>query len=405
MRGLRHKDLLFFILLSAAGTAPAFAHSDGSLAFRGPAVPSPLLARVQELVHLTPSYTPVAWPTSRPRDLLREAQRQHALNLAATSSLLNGRLRSDGALSYAAPDGSSVDQARDARHQSVRLGLTGIEGHMRYGVTYRSAGEAALADGDQEAREAWVAWSSNTLAVRTSVQQQSNNVAHHASRPRLTALQKRLALDLTLPAWPALTVAYTQGLSSSSFNPVGFSPARNQTDAVETSLHYELLRVKFHAGSVYAATEDLLRPGGSSLRLQHLVSSSYSPLASVTFSSTLSLTDNRDSWSSQRTETPSAEFAMAYRAPKDFDVSVWSSYSRTQDNWWSVDLRTFNAKSQLSWHAPRIGWSATTLRLETGYSTTADVAHSARPPDNLSAIFHLTLTGQSWADILEQFGR
>jgi hypothetical protein len=238
--------------------------------------------------------------------------------------------------------------------------------------------------------------------MTSSIEQQSNNVSNDPSRPRLTALQKRLAVDLTLPAWPALTIAYTQGLSSSSLLPVGTGLMRNQTDAVETSLNYEFFRVKVHAGSTYATAEELLRPGGTSLRLQHLISSSYSPLASITLSSTLSLTDEQNEWSSHRTETPSAEVTMAYHAPQDLDVSLLSSYSRTQDSLGNVDLRNFNAKSLLSWHVARAGFSAAAFSLETGYSNTADLAHATRSLDDLSAIFHVTLTGKSWADLIGQ---
>ena len=407
MRGLRHKDLLFLILpaiLFAAGLFPAFSQADGP-PFVSPSLQSPLLDRVQEIVHFTPLYAPVAVSSAHPRDLLKEAQDRRALHLSTTSSFFSGRLQSESTISYAGADGTSVDQARDARHQAVRLGLNGTDGRWHYGVAYRSGGEAAVTDADQTVRTAWVSWRSPTLAMTSSIQQQSNTVSNDSSRPHPSALQKRLAMDLTLPSWPTLTVAYTQGLSSGSMLPVG-APARHQTDAIETSLNYELFRVKVHAASTYETADDLVRPGANGLRVQHLVSSSYSPLASLTLGSTLSLTNERREWSSNRSETPSAEVTMAYHAPQDVDVSLLSSYSRTQDSLGTVDLRSFNAKSLLSWRATHVGFSATTFSLETGYSNTADLNQSAnqaaRSLDNLSAIFHVTLTGKSWSDFIGQ---
>jgi hypothetical protein len=243
-------------------------------------------------------------------------------------------------------------------------------------------------------------WQARHANLKGSVEQRTTNANQEPSRPRLNTLEKRLALDLAAPHWPTLSLAYSQADTNSGMIPMGLTPQRQQVDTIETGLTYHLSGITLRAASRYAVAEELLRAPGTTMRLTHVVSSSYSPIAPLTLTSSLTFTDERERGSGQHTETPAAEMTVAYHLPADYSVRLLSGYSRTQDSLGSVDFSTFNAKSQVSWHAERFGLSSAMLSLETAYSATADLSRATRSPDNVSAIFQVTLTGRSWADMI-----
>jgi len=308
--------------------------------------------------------------------------------------LINDQLRTD-------------DSLRDAAQRShlfapddpaIRLGSHDLT-HVGYGVRHRPSSQDGTKN-DQESREAWLGWRTNLTAVTSTIQHTSNYGSLQSSQPDTTTLQRRFALDLTLPAWPTVTVAYGQAVSNSAPDPVGFTLPLNKADVMETFLTYQLSTVKLRAGTEYAVTDDLINPSGSSLRLRHGISGSYSPLPPLTLTSSVSMTDERNQLSGQRMETPAAEIGVAYRARPDVDISMRSSYSHAYTNAGNLDVGKFDAKSRLNWNAVRSASSLATLSLETGYSTTVDLLRATGAMDDLSALLRMTVTGTSWSDWL-----
>ena len=310
--------------------------------------------------------------------------------------LIDDRRRSDDS-----PDGATRSElyGSDAADRAIRLGSPDSR-HVGYGVRHRPSNQSDGMKANQESREAWLGWRTNLTALTSTIQHTSTYAALQSSQPGTTTLQRRFALDLTLPAWPTVTVAYGQATSNSAPDPIGFTIPLNKADVLETFMTYHLSTVKLRAGTEYAVTDDLINPAGSSQRVRHGLSGSYSPLPPLTFTSSVSMTDERNHLSGQRTETPSAEIGVAYRARPDVDVSVRSSYSRAYTTAGTVDLGKFDAKSRLNWNAVRSASALATLSLETGYSTTVDLLRAAGAMDDLSALLRMTVTGTSWSDWL-----
>jgi hypothetical protein len=304
-------------------------------------------------------------------------------------------------------DGTPRDRGKGSEHHgpnaaapAIRLGSHESERRLHYGVRHRPLGQSDGLKTDQESREAWLGWRTNLTAVTSTIRHTSTYAALQSPQPGTTTLQRRFALDLTLPAWPTVTVAYGQATSNSAPDPIGFTVPLNKADVMETFVTYHLSTVKLRAGTEYAVTDDMINPAGSTLRVRHGISGSYSPLPPLTFTSSVSMTDERNHLSGQRMETPSAEVGLAYRARPDVDVSMRSSYSHSYTNMGNLDLGKFDAKSRVDWNAFRSASSMATLSLETGYSTTMDLLRAAGAMDDLSALVRMTVTGQSWSDWL-----
>ena len=386
------------VLLSAVfTTAQLMALSDSAISSDDRAVRS-WHGRLQDSVPVIPFDAPATASPSGTPDLVMESHDQPARDVEIQGPLSNGRFRRDGTATERRE--YSADYGRDDRYQAVRLGLTGTERHFTYGARHRPASESAIVNRDQESREGWVGWQTNISAMTSTIQHISHNIVPNSPQAGMTTLQKRFALDLTLPAWPIVTVAYTQAVSNSAPDPIGFTTALNKGDIMETSLTYQISSVKLRAGTEYAVTDDLMHPAGSSLRIRHGISGSYSPAPPVTLTSAVSMTDERNQVSGQRVETPSAEIGLAYHTPQNLDVSVRSSYSHTYNDLGNLDLGKLNAKSRLSWDAFRNPLSTTTFSFETGYSTTVDLLRAAGAMDDLSAMLRMTVTGRSWSDWL-----
>jgi hypothetical protein len=297
-------------------------------------------------------------------------------------------------------DKASEHYGPDAADPAIRLGSRESERHVRYGVSHRPVSQSDGVNLDHESREAWVGWHTPHTAVTSTIQHISSQAAIRSSQPGTTTLQRRFAFDLTLPAWPTVTVAYAQAMSNSAPDPIGLTMALNKADVMETFVTYHLSTVRLRAGTEYTVADDLMNRAGSTLRIRHGVSGSYSPLPPVTFTSAVTMTDERNHLSGQRMETPSAEIGVAYRARQDVDVSVRSAYSHSYTNVGNLDLGKFDAKSRVNWNAFRSASSMATLSLETGYSTTMDLLRAAGAIDDLSALLRMTVTGKSWSDWL-----
>jgi len=80
-----------------------------------------------------------------------------------------------------------------------RIGLTGSEGSLRYGLTVRHAGQGFLLIPDRASREVWGEWKTGWVTFRKAVGQTWNNVDGESTRSRLEQTYGRVGLLLTCP--------------------------------------------------------------------------------------------------------------------------------------------------------------------------------------------------------------
>jgi hypothetical protein len=389
---------VIFVLLGLIAAAVASSQTDATILSAHP-VPSSLSARVQELVQLKTAYTSVPVAAHRPQDLYAQAQDPHLLTLGMSTPLIGERLKADTDLTYTSMNSDPAERSADPASQALRLGLSGAERRVKYGMTYRSAGRNATVDSDRESEAAWMTWQSGIAAVTSSIEQRSTNVARDVLRPRTTTIQKRLAMDLAAPRGPSMTVAYTEGSSSRTLAAVDGAPLRSDFQSIETAVNYRLWQLQLHAASNYALAEDALNPSGAT-KAQHTVSGTYSPIEPIALTSTLGLAEQQEPSSGQWTDVPSASLGFAYHPLQEVDLNVTTTYSRPPNMVKAFDGNNLNGRGILSWRPYQSRLSTAMFSLETGYAAAADPNRRVQPLDNLSAILNVTLTGTTWSDLL-----
>ena len=227
---------------------------------------------------------------TRLRDLAPETESPRMKGLVAKMSWLNGRFTTETevANSYGGTNWLETRMPGDTRMnrstQMVRLGLTGTTGTIRYGLTYRNAGQAFLNGPDQACREMWGEWKRSGIVLRSAVGQLWNNVAEDASRPRLTQTYGRMSMGLARPTWPELTLTYARNSLSSMFEPLGITPQHTQSHTLEGAVAYQSLRWNVRLASSYALTSDMLRGGAESNVRMQLLTATFRPLNTFTIS-------------------------------------------------------------------------------------------------------------------------
>ena len=160
-------------------------------------------------------------PTSRLRDLAPDSERPRIEQLLAATTLFNGRLSTEAEVAqsqtgatWSAPS-MMGNTPTDTSARMFRIGLTGSEGSLRYGLTFRHAGQGFLLTPDRTNREVWGEWKTGWVTFRNSVGQTWNNVEGESTRSRLEQDYGRVGLLLNKPSGPELSVTYARNSLSS----------------------------------------------------------------------------------------------------------------------------------------------------------------------------------------------
>lgn len=352
---------------------------------------SPLVKQLQHVVSLKTSYLVTQQNTQRLADLLRDDPR--ILSARGTSSFLDGKLVGEGEIAHSTPDPRGMRTDADPQHRMLRFGLTGAQGPLRYGITYRSAGNAFVSLPDQATREVWAEWPVSVARVRTSRTETWNNLDHDPSRPRLTQVQERVLLSVAPPAWPEVSLSYARGVSSSSLEPAGVTPQRTQVDTMEAALAYTRGTWAARLASTYSVNSDRMRPGIDTVGTVHGLSGSYRPIPALTVAPSVSLRQEREEWSDVRIETPVAALSATYAPDKVWSLTTVGSYSKTRSTDGLIETSTFDARSVVSWTLQRSAPFRATLSFEAAYRNSLDAIHPGNSTEDLSGLMRVQLAG------------
>ena len=317
--------------------------------------------------------------------------------LVAKMSWLKGRFTTETevANSYGGTNWLETRMPGDTRMnrstQMVRLGLTGTTGTVRYGVTYRNAGQAFLNGPDQACREMWGEWKTSGITLRSAVGQLWNNVAEAASRPRLSQTYGRMSMGLARPTWPELTLTYARNSLSSMFEPLGITPQHTQSHTLEGAVAYQSLRWNVRLASSYALTSDLLRGGAESNVRMQLLTATFRPLNTFTISPMVGYREEIQDLSGMRIDGPSAALAMHYKQSQRLLISAMANYASSRSNDHQIDNENVGGKGILAWDVPQSSKWNTLIAIEAGYNRISNRVTPSADTEDISGILRIVV--------------
>ena len=251
--------------------------SHRSIGFPTPHTADPIAAQAEGVRSIFMSH--VHHPsivTPRWRDSISETQYPRIDRLPGTTTWFNGRLGTEAEVAYS-PPGANWQPAimgnthTDASARMLRIGLTGSEGSLRYGATFRHAGQGFLLSPDRASREIWSEWKTGWMTFRNAVGQTWNNVEGEATRSRLEQTYGRVGMFLSKPQWPELSVTYSRNSLNSLFEPIGVAPQRSSNHTIEGAVTLQRPGWDIRVASSYIVASDLLRSDAdSNIRSQTL---------------------------------------------------------------------------------------------------------------------------------------
>ncbi|HEU4685855.1 MAG TPA: hypothetical protein VFS39_15225 [Nitrospira sp.] len=270
----------------------------------------------------------------------------------------------------------------------MRLGVTGSTGVVRYGLTYRKAGQAFAQASDQDLREAWGEWKTGPMAIRSTFGQQSNNVDADPTRPRIEQHYNRLGVSWNKAMWPRLELTYAQNATNSTLNPAGVAPQKANQQSVEAAVSYGGTFWDAKLASAYGLTAD---PRGDGHVQSQTVTASLHPLSSLTITPTLGYRVEQYEWSSTRLDSPSASLAMNYQQNRRLSVSAVGSYSTMRSSDRLVDMDTIGGKGVLAWQLEPVRDWKPQVSVEGGYNLQVNRLMPSAQTENLSGLLRLVL--------------
>lgn len=350
---------------------------------------------VQTAVTSNVLFPPV--PPPRLRDLSPETERPRVAQLLATSTWFKGKLATEteiaqsqgGAawLSQSIPGSSRIDPST----RMVRLGLTGTEGSVRYGLTFRSAGQGFLIAPDQAGREVWTEWKSGLVTLRTAVGQLWNNVAAETNRARLEQTYGKTGVVFNKPSWPELSLTYSRNSLNSALEPPGIAPMRSVNHTLEGALALQRSRWNVRLASSYVMASDVLHSGAeSNVRLQTL-SAIFRPLDTLTITPVFVYREEFQEWSCVRIDNPSASLAFIYQQSHRLLVSAVGNYASARSSDRLIDTENLGGRGVLTWAIQTSPtWNAK-IAFEAGYNRLTNRAAPSADTEDISGLLRLVL--------------
>ncbi len=335
--------------------------------------------------------------SARLRDLSPETDRARTEGFLASTKWLKGNLVTETEVStsmggtawlQSKPAG---DTRNDSSSRMVRLGLTGTKGTMRYGMTYRTAGEAFLNGPDQSLRELWGEWKQGFTTLRTTIGQAWNNVAGDTTRARLEQTYGRVGMAWAKPSWPELSLTYAKSSLSSTLDPLGIMPQQTQSHVVEAAIAYSRPQWNARLASSYLLTNDLLRNGVQTDTRIQILTASFRPSNALTIQPMLVYREDVQPWSGVRTETPSGSLALQYKQSRQLLVSAVGNYASTRSSDRLIDMESVSGKGTLAWNLQSSRTWATLVAIEAGYSRSSNRIMPAADTEDISGILRLVL--------------
>jgi hypothetical protein len=342
--------------------------------------------------NVTPTfYTPPVAPADV-RNLTLDTDRPRTQGVLASTTWLKGAFATETEVANnQGGNGIPADTQGDPASRMMRLGLTASSGSARYGMTYRTAGQAFYNGPDQALREVWGEWKNGLTTFRSAIGQQWNNVDGDPMRARLEQHYGRLGLSLNKALWPNLALTYSQNALNSTLDPTGIAPQKMNNHTLEAALGYSGAAWNAGLSSSYILGADLLRNGSDNHVKLQTVTASLRPLNTLTITPTLGYRTEQQDWSGVRSDSPSASLAMNYKQSQQLLISAMGNYSAKRSSDRLIDLETIDGKGILTWDIQESrGWT-TLMSLEGGYNRQTNRVMSSPETQDISGLLRFVL--------------
>lgn len=279
----------------------------------------------------------------------------------------------------------------DASTRMVRLGFTGTQGPLRYGMTYRTAGQGFLNAPDQAGREFWGELKAGYATMRSAIGELWNNVEGQATRPRLIQAYGRMGLTFVKPFWPELSVTYARNSLNSALEPIGIAPQRIQSHTLEGALAYQSLRWNVRFASSYSLNNDLLRGGAESNVRMQLVSATFRPLNTLTLAPMLAYREEVQEWSGVHIDGLSASLALHYKQSRRLLITAMGNYANSHSNDRLIDNENLGGKGIFAFDLPQTSnWNAL-VAIEAGYNRVTNRVIPSSDTEDVSGLVRVVL--------------
>ena len=330
------------------------------------------------------------------RDFKLDTDRPRTQGILASTTWLKGAFSTE--TEFAANRGGSVDfrndlpadAGDDPSTRMMRLGVIGSTEFVRYGVTYRKAGQAFYQESDQDLREVWGEWKNGAVAIRSTVGQQWNNVEDYPARARVEQSYNRVGLSWNEPAWPHLALTYSQNVQSSTLDSVGVAPQKANNHTVEAALGYTGSGWDARLASSYELASDLRRQGAESHVHTQTVTASFRPANTLTIAPTLGYRAEQQEWSGARIDSPSASLAMNYKQSQ-LGISLMGNFTGMRSSDRLIDLDNVGGKGILTWGLEPVRDWKPLLSLEAGYNLQVNRLMPSAQTEDISGLLRLVL--------------
>jgi hypothetical protein len=319
------------------------------------------------------------------RFLLADGERWRLVEFgaAATWRPLTAKLTAFGQLPYVA-DPTDRAAAFEDTHDPASLGVKGEVDGFEAGVQYRSAGKrlerligAPAALKDREGYELWVGQRLGLLKLRLSDSELTDNVDRSPALPRTTKDQTAVTAAVAVPEWPVFELTYATGDSTRvRLTPEGreLTPDRFDFESVTGSAsYYGGPAWGVTASSTFSQSRRAFRTQDETATTSQDLSLTLRLLESVTAVPTLSLGQERYTWSSLRTDTNAAGLTVSYAPPaRGWSASTFASFSATRTSDRSIDGRSVSLSAVMSCALGRWLPKRSSVSFEAGYDRYVD---------------------------------
>lgn len=337
---------------------------------------------------------------SRWRDPIPDVERSRVEGLPAITTWLNGKLGTDAevaynpmGLSWSMPPTMGQTQT-DASARMFRIGLTGSEGTLRYGATFRHAGQGFLLAPDRASREIWSEWKTKWMTFRNAVGQTWNNVEGEATRSRLEQTYGRVGLFLNKPSWPELSITYARNSLTSVLEPIGTVPQRSTNHTIEGAVALQRPGWDIRFASSYILASDLVRGDADSNIRAQTFSVILRPVTTLTITPVFAYRQEFQSWSGVRIDNPTASLAFSYQQSPRLLFSTVGNYSSFHSSDGLIHNENLRWRGVLDWAFYSSPEWVTKIGLEAGYNRVTNRVARSTDAEDISGIVRLGIVAR-----------